>query len=397
MLLTSRPKNKADDGQRSVAAEDTLRRVEPLCKVAGITRVADITGLDRVGIPVFSSIRPGAEGGAISVYNGKGTTPVMARVAAIMEGLERYSAEERGDTIVRRLPGEMKDALDVRELILPQGAYFTLGQRPIAWVRSYDIARKRDIHVPACAVFHPYNAKADQALFRTNTNGLASGNNLEEAVLHGLCEVIERDAWSLCEGRRKVVSDLEVGKGQAAALSRKFLDNGIELHFKDLTSDIGLPVVAVAADDVASKDPGLLTLGIGAHPDPDVAAVKALVEVAQSRLTQIHGAREDTVHADRNRQLGYDRMKRMNKLWFEPSSSTKDISGIRSMATDDVLGDIDGIISSLGMIGMGSVIVHDLTRKELDVPVVRIIVPGLEVFAIDPDRVGRRLMEATRR
>ena len=397
MRLFSRPKVHSDDGQRSVAAEETLRRFEGLCKVAGITRVADITGLDRIGIPVFSSIRPGAEGGAISVYNGKGVTPVQARVAAIMEGLERYSAEVHGDEMVRKRFGELADAIDPRELILPQPTLYALGQRTVAWVRSFDIMDGRELYVPACAIYHPYNAKADLALFRSNTNGLASGNNLEEAVLHGLCEVIERDAWSLCEARRKVVSDLVVENGPAFALAKKFLDKGVELHFKDMTSDIGLPVVAAAADDVATKDPSMLTLGIGAHPDPQVAAIKALVEVAQSRLTQIHGAREDTVHADHNRMLGYDRVKKMNKIWFEPSGREERLGDMATMSTDDVLTDIQSICASLSRIGRGSVIVHDLTRKELQVPVVRVIVPGLEVFAIDPDRVGRRLMEATRR
>ncbi len=97
MRLTSRPKVDDGDGQRSTTAEETLRRVEPLTKKAGITRVADITRLDRIGIPVFSSIRPEAGTGAISVYNGKGLTETQARVSAIMEGIERYSAELRDD------------------------------------------------------------------------------------------------------------------------------------------------------------------------------------------------------------------------------------------------------------------------------------------------------------
>ncbi|MCK7501322.1 MAG: YcaO-like family protein [Comamonadaceae bacterium] len=76
--------------------EETLRAgARPRLPAAGITRVADITNLDRIGIPVFSSIRPMADRGAISVYNGKGATPTEAKVSAMMEGLERYSAEVR--------------------------------------------------------------------------------------------------------------------------------------------------------------------------------------------------------------------------------------------------------------------------------------------------------------
>lgn len=397
MQLASRPKSGSDDQQRSVSAEETLRRIEPMCKVAGITRVADITGLDRIGIPVFSSIRPGAQEGAISIYNGKGLTEVQARVSAIMEGLERYSAEVRGDKMVRKHFNDVHDPIDPRSLILPAGASVQVGSHPIAWVEGFDLVQEMRVQIPANAVFHPYQPKADLGLFRSNTNGLASGNDMEEAILHGLCEVVERDAWSICEGRRRVNADITLGKGRIGDLARKFTDKGIELHVKDMTSDVGLPVVAVAADDVEMKDPGLLTLGIGAHPDPEVAVIKAMVEVAQSRLTQIHGAREDAVHTDRNRQLGYDRMKRMNQLWFGPAEKKIGLKKLPNLATTDIAQDIFAIKRNLEQVGMTRIIVNDLTRAEIGIPVVRVTVPGMEVFAIDPDRVGRRLMEATRR
>ena len=95
MRLASCLKKYRDDTHRAVPPEETLRAAEAKLPAAGITRVADITDLDRIGIPVFSSIRPMADRGAISVYNGKGATPTEARVSAMMEGLERYSAEVR--------------------------------------------------------------------------------------------------------------------------------------------------------------------------------------------------------------------------------------------------------------------------------------------------------------
>jgi ribosomal protein S12 methylthiotransferase accessory factor len=333
-------------------------------------------------------------GGAISVYNGKGLTPVQARISAIMEGVERYSAELRDDVIVRKRYRDIPDALDPRSLILPQGSIYGLAQNPLAWVVAYDIASGKEVQVPACAVFHPYVPKADLQLFRSNTNGLASGNNIEEAISHGLCEVIERDAWSICEGRRKVNSDLDCSGTKVEDVARKFTDNGIELHFKDLTSDIGMAVIAVSADDVVSKDPGLLTLGIGAHPDPEIAAMKALVEVAQSRLTQIHGAREDTVHADRNRSIGYERVKRMNRLWYEDAGKVRNLSELENISTNDILDDIVSLMKRLKAAGLDKIIVYDLTREAIGMPVVRVIVPGMEIFAIDQDRVGSRLMRA---
>ena len=93
MILSHCRKVYKNDTQRTVSPEETLARVEKLLPAAGITRVADITNLDRIGIPVFSSIRPTAGLGAVSVYNGKGATPAEAKVSAMMEGIERFSAE----------------------------------------------------------------------------------------------------------------------------------------------------------------------------------------------------------------------------------------------------------------------------------------------------------------
>ncbi|HXZ23786.1 MAG TPA: YcaO-like family protein, partial [Methanomassiliicoccales archaeon] len=161
MKLGPAPKHYFEDGQRTVDPETTLKRIEPLCKVAGITRVADITGLDRIGIPVFSSIRPEAETGAISVYNGKGASAVQARVSAIMEGLERYSGEFRGDKLARNGLEEMlasQNAIDPRALILPPMSKMHVMHQPIAWVKGYDLVEEEEIMVPASAVFHPYRS-----------------------------------------------------------------------------------------------------------------------------------------------------------------------------------------------------------------------------------------------
>ncbi len=114
-----------NETQRAFPLEETLRRIEPKVPAAGITRVADITNLDRVGIPVFSCIRPTAEDGAITVYNGKGATVEESRISAIMEGIERYSAEVHDRKIRVALYEELlahEKVLDPKDLILPEGA-----------------------------------------------------------------------------------------------------------------------------------------------------------------------------------------------------------------------------------------------------------------------------------
>jgi ribosomal protein S12 methylthiotransferase accessory factor len=396
MILSSCRKVYTNDTQRTVSPEETLARVEQLLPAAGITRVADITNLDRIGIPVFSSIRPTAGLGAVSVYNGKGATPAEAKVSAMMEGIERFSAEvNRHDLRVGRFSGirEEEPALDPASLVLPPGRN---PDAPIPWVTGYDLGTGEDILVPASAVFHPLPSEYPQ-LFRTSTNGLASGNTMEEAVFHALMEIIERDAWSLVEATRDTGPLVEeIDDPLAENLLVKFRVAGVDVTIKDITSDIGIPTIAAVSDDTVLQDPTLLTIGMGTHTSARIAVLRALTEVAQSRLTQIHGAREDTTVADIRKRMGYERTKRMNRYWFTSSGSRK-FSDIPSCDTSDFLDDITLAQKRLREAGLPQVIVVNLTRETIGVPVVRVIVPGLEVFAMDQERVGRRCHEARNR
>ena len=393
MRLRSCLKRYRDDTHRTLSPEETLAKVEPKMPAAGVTRVADITNLDRVGIPVFSSIRPMADRGAVSVYNGKGASPVEARVSAMMEGIERYSSEVRDrDLTVARYSDlcQSENALDPSELILPAGAD---PNSDIPWILGQDILNDVEIMVPANAVFHPLPDDY-RRLFRTNTNGLASGNELEEAVFHGLAEVVERDAWALVEAKRDTGPVIRnVTDSTALGLLNKFAKADVAVHLKDITSDIGIPTCAASSDDFKLKDPILLTNGMGTHVSSRIAVLRALTEVAQSRLTQIHGAREDTVSAEMKRQIGYERMKRINKHWFDESME-EDFSALPSFESDDFLEDVRYVTKKLEKAGLERVIVVNLTREEIGVPVVRVIVPGLEMSAVDPERIGRRHLNA---
>jgi len=401
MKLKSCIKGYKKGTHRAVPPEETLARIEPKMPTAGVTRVADITGLDRIGIPVFSSIRPTAEEGAVSVYNGKGTTPGEAKVSAMMEAVERYSAEVHGMKLLvdsySRL-SEKENALNPNELILPDYVKNAEEVR-IPWVKGYDLIQDEEIYVPANAVFHPLPSRYDVVrLFRTNTNRLAAGNEKEEAIFHGLAEVIERDAWSLAEITRNTGAVVKIQEGEIRALLDKFSDADVSVLIRDITSDVGVPTFAAVSDDLMLRDPALLTIGMGTHTDARVAIMRALTEVAQSKLTQIHGAREDTTTADMRRIMGYEWMRKRNEHWFA-TSEEKDFGSVNSFSldSDDFLEDIKYTVERLRGAGLERVIVVDLTREEIGMPVVRVIVPGLEMYAVDGDRMGRRCKDARKK
>jgi thioglycine synthase len=393
MRLASCIKKYRDDTHRAVSPEETLRAAEAKLPAAGITRVADITDLDRIGIPVFSSIRPMADRGAISVYNGKGATPTEARVSAMMEGLERYSAEVRDRQLDIASFSLLDGALDPRDLILPVDAD---PDALIPWISGWDMMNQEDILVPANAVFHPLPSEY-RRLFRTNTTGLASGNVIEEAIFHGLAEIIERDAWALVEAARHTGPLIQDVKDDLArGLMDKFAAAGVDVYLRDITSDIGVATCAAAADDLLLRDPTLLTTGMGTHTSAKVAVLRALTEVAQSRLTQIHGAREDTTLADFRKRIGYERTKKLNSHWFS-GSEKRSFADVPSFESDDFLLDIRHMLAKLKEAGLDRAVVVNLTRPEIGIPVVRVIVPGLEMSAVDPERVGKRCRNARQR
>ena len=180
---------------RVIAPEKTIENNENKLITAGITRIADITDLDRIGLPVFTAIRPTAEDGAISIYSGKGITKDHAKASAMMEGFERYSAEKQDDdeTIIATVDeiSTKGEYIDPKTLNLPQKyEKEDISQIPLEWNLATDIISNKDHYVPSNAVFHPYTHDNDiQSFFKSNTNGLASGNILEEAILHGMFEV----------------------------------------------------------------------------------------------------------------------------------------------------------------------------------------------------------------
>ena len=199
------------------------------------------------------------------------------------------------------------------DLILPEGAD---PDQFMAWTDGWDIVSDGPVLVPSHAVFHPLPPNY-RGPFRTNTNGLASGNTFEEAVFHALAEVIERDAWSLVEACRDTGPCVtNITDPALSAMQEKFAKAQVEVRVRDITSDIGIPTMAAVADDVLLKNPLLLTIGIGTHTSARIAVMRALTEVAQSRLTQIHGAREDTTIAELRKKMGYERTKRINGYWF---------------------------------------------------------------------------------
>ncbi|MCL2687922.1 MAG: YcaO-related McrA-glycine thioamidation protein [Methanobrevibacter sp.] len=415
-MFSDVPINYFSCTHRAIEPSKTIANYEDKLKIAGITRVTEITHLDRVGIPVFSAIRPTAQGGGVSIYAGKGAKREQAKASAMMEGFERYSAEkQKKDEVASKIANIQE--MDGEKFIHPNDLILSNEvknldfeeENSLEWTIATDIISEEEHYLPSNGIFHPYiplksqnpeknNQKTTTAIFKGNTNGLASGNVIEEAVLHGILEVIERDAWSIFELTKKNKKEIDITSIENPlinSLVEKFEKESIKIKLMDLTVDIDIPTIAATADDTVLQDPALLSLGVGTHLNPEIAVLRALTEVAQSRATQIHGTREDTSRAVFMRKAGYMRMKKMNKHYFEEENEENivNISDIEDKSTNSLKEDIEIVTNELKNNNLNKILFKDLTRKEIGVNVVRVVIPGAETYAIDPDRIGTRWVD----
>ena len=406
--ITIDPSIKYLEGtQRVFDPETTLANTSKLLPKIGVTRIANITDLDRVGIPVFSAIRPSAAQGAISIYSGKGATETNARISAIMESFERCLAEQPEVSInLSGVPLNAERINDTYEslsesyptlypdaLLLPQPF---AEPTSLEWVMGHDLMNDIEVFVPANAVFHPYNPQEANALFRSNTNGLASGNTIEEAVLHGLLEVIERDALSIAEYTRNPGREILLSEddGVNYELKRKMEETGIKVKLWLLDSDINIPTIVAALDDTVLRDPALLVMGAGAHLSPEIAVTRALTEAAQSRVVQIHGAREDTDRERVVRTFGYDHMKKMNSYWYEELESVR-MDELKDNSSNTPAANIKTVLECLEGIAEGAIIVN--LSRGVEIPVIRAIIPLFELYTLDRERKGERIKKKKKR
>ncbi|MFP4655188.1 MAG: YcaO-related McrA-glycine thioamidation protein [Methanohalobium sp.] len=395
---------KYQKGSQRVYGEDTtLHKTKNQLKKIGVTRIADITHLDRVGIPVYSAIRPSAAKGAISVYSGKGVTPPQAKISAMMEGFERCLAEkkEMNNNIKEGTPNtEFVDSYDnitdTYNIVNPAKLLISEDVRTedmIEWTSGWDLINNKEIYVPSNSVYHPYepNDKCVK-LFRSNTNGLAAGNVIEEAILHGLLEVVERDALSIAEMNRNPGQRLKLTRedGISYELMQKFNDANIDVRLWIPQHDTGITTVIASLDDVHLKDPAMLVMGAGTHLNPEIAVIRALTEAAQSRVVQIHGAREDTERDKFVRNIGYERMKRMNSFWYKDKDiEIVTLEELNDFSQHSPVENINTVIDQLKNLVDNAIIVN-LSRDSIDVPVVRVIIPTFEMYTLDRERVGKR-------
>lgn len=401
--MTDRRPVRLHSSLRSRRPAATLAVAEALMPALGISRIADITRMDRLGLPVFVSVRP--RGRTLRVHAGKGVDPVEARVGALMEAIEFAAAEpdtsrwERVPLRVGEIAAQLGDGLRLADFAPRLGAQVRSGAA-IPTVACEDLVAGRVVMLPAELVFIPFEADGGAPLFGATSNGLASGNTLAEATLHGLLEVLERDALAMSRPRdlSRFVDTHELPE-PFATLADGWRAAGIELAVRHVPNGLALPCFEAFVHEPDSPDV-VLAGGSGLHPDREVALARAVCEAAQSRLSHVHGGRDDVTtffaaggprrrqalaalrEAQRRRCFDRRRRARYAELPHEPA-------GDRPLTHT-----LERLLEHLAAAGFGSVLRHRFAVELDGLHVVKVVVPRCEDVESAPSRIGPRLWAA---
>jgi len=393
---------------RLLAPEETVARVRRFMPVMGITRIANVTGLDRIGIPVVMVCRPNAR--SLAVAQGKGLDLALAKASGLMESVEAYHAEHI--TLPLKL-GSYEElrythrVADVTTLPRVSASRFHPNLQ-ILWIAGHDLLQDEPVWIPYELVHTNYThpLPTGSGCFTLTSTGLASGNHRLEAISHGICEAVERDATTLWhvmekEARQRSRIDLNtVDEPSCREVLDVFERAAVAVAVWETTTDVGIPSFRCALMDRQVDRLRLLypSVGTGCHPARHIALLRALTEAAQSRLTFIAGSRDDAIRSRYERSRDPDAQQRY-RAELEAAAPARSFRDVPTWNADTFDEDIAWELGRVRSAGFRQAIVVDLTKPEFGLPVVRVVIPGLEGSDHVPDYAlgarARALLEGT--
>ena len=340
--------------------------------------------------------------------SGKGTTDAQARASGLCEGLERYSGVYRGDesrcrTTARRLGG---DAIPLADCLLfsdrqyrervawnAQKSHYHFVPVPldpeleIDWTPAWSLTRREPRYLPTAFCYYNAPQPDGEPFCIGDSNGCAAGNTLEEAILQGLLELVERDAvalWWYNRVRRPAVDLASHDDPYLRRVEDYLREQGREMWVLDLTTDLGIPVFAAFSRELEGQEERIMP-GFGAHFEPRVALLRAVTEMNQMLSNLPERGHESPApasgleDAETLHWLKTATVANQPYLRPDPAVALSRASSVGRQSTDDLAEDVrhcQGLVESRGL----EMMVREQTRPEIGLPVVKVIVPGLRHF-----------------
>ncbi len=386
---------------RGSSLEETYRRIDPLMPRIGVTRVADITGADRLGIPVTGVVRPLSP---IQVYSwGKGATLLQAKISGMMEAIERHCGESCELPSVRTSWKNLEGPKIPLHLLALKKNHLFSPDRSERWVLGWDLMEQEEVYAPLHLVRLSFqrDLPGETESFQCTSNGLSAGNSFVEALCSGLYECIERDAvtcWELCNRSRGI--SLPGRRVPRKLLTHPLLEElletchreGVEVLLLDCTVDTRVPTYACYLRDERYPEYGVYH-GRGTHLNPEIAIARALTEAAQGRCVYLFGG-----HDGASLETQYGVAFGARESLHSRGARLEEVSELPSC--DEALTfqeDVHLLLERLREAGLFRVLLWDLTDPALGVPVLRILVPGLEGWRMHHYAPGERGLRFARK
>ena len=354
-------------------------QIEHLAKRIGVSRLADVTGLDHVGLPVVAAIRPLSRN--LTVSFGKGLTREIARLSAVMEAAELYFSERPPGPLVCATHRALRRGTAIDPGNFEQIEPCDISTRQFNWLEARVLNSGQPILVPWETVSMDFTAESrkEKRVLGFGATGLAADFNESRAVLHGLYEVIERDAhnaWNRASDEQRAETLVDLGSLRAPAVL-SLLDRidaaNLELLLWDITGKAEVPCYIAEVFDLASSTPTAFVQGAAADLSAHAAILKAISEALQVRLTYIAGSRDDLEWSDYGSR--YDHVV-VNRFWVKNNLLARrkvPVPAAEPYQSEQALAELSSRLES------GSshpVIIVRLTSADDPVKVVKVIVPG---------------------
>jgi len=362
-----------ENGNRTASPETFLQTILECLPRCGISRLGDLSYLPSPSFPVVQACRPDpmfhSSYGQNSGAQGKGVSTVQAKLSASMEAIESFCTEPRATNLVRASYCELSAAHAVIPPAHVMGRWQPKRPRddePLMWTSGLWLEEDCEVFLPAETVFFPFlpHSYDTNSFFPCSSDGVASGSSVLEAVIHALYEKIERHYLALWEMGRIESVEVSVGDLESFAVAswNRNLAEGMPLRFWSflIPGIENLPMVFATRENWG---------GMGCSSSVEVSVLRAISETAQSQALGISGSREDT-----NRHS-------FQSLGGETEPETLTLSQYRERVTDRTFNDLRTeyrfLMKWLHEAGFPMTLVANLTRNGVDVPVVRVVVPGL--------------------
>lgn len=418
-LVSRRKRFTEDGGHRIQSPAETLRKFGHL--------VSPVTG-------VVNELKPAFQGGngLVSIYcgvheipghdrsldlmqaalrnnaTGKGKSEIQSRASAFSEAVERYSSLYRGDGYrIRKSTRQMAGrAIPIEKCLLySENQYQNREQwnrahlaldyvparldpdRPIDWTPVWSLNAGIFKHVPTahCCLGYYEDPPGGDVYFNHDSNGLAAGNVIEEAVLQGFFEVIERDCvsiWWYNRLKRPGVKLRSFDDPYFEALRSYYATLGREFWVLDLTSDSGIPTFIAIFRRVEGEGEDI-TFGCGTHFDARIGISRALTEMNQALYLLTSERTTRRAKSDREQFMKqWNRTATIeNQPYLAPDASTPPATreAYSYSHNEDILDDIEECVAIAERLGL-EILVHDLTQPDVGMSVVKVIVPQLRTF-----------------